>query len=513
METNNRLLKKVLRSFPYIIIFAGIFVFFTQAHPLLVFDTDDWWYIYRHRHGIPLIGDWNPTKVLPETLMPIAAEIGVRIIMPLNGDYISSLSIAFALVLSLFIVVYFMSFGWFSKKKLTMKSVPLSFVLILFVLYHFWPFTNGTWDSRYYLFWAHNVTCIFNYTIPVLLNAALTIYLMTEKETICNASYIKKGFILLGIYLCINSNMFASIILSAWAGSELLESIYKNIGKLRINKIQEKDSIKSCMIKIVTTKENLFCAAIVVLWLAEILIEYKGGRAAAVGSGISMSLILESAGAFAHSVMTIRTLFLLSIGLFLLTGVMVSTWGGKYNNIIFESYNTYISSLVKSVICMFLTAIYLILLSAVAGTRYISRPDVLFTWLFWLMFIGFMSLGQICVCIPRSIMALPLMIYIIVFETIISTKTYSEINTSGYAPATVKLIDDFIINQVKEADKAALNDMTIYVPEYDTTDNWPIAAYGANRITSALYQHGIVSRYIHATIVPDKTVNSELKIP
>jgi hypothetical protein len=162
---------------------------------------------------------------------------------------------------------------------------------------------------------------------------------------------------------------------------------------------------------------------------------------------------------------------------------------------------------------MLLTAIYLILLSAVAGTRYISRPDVLFTWLFWLMFIGFLSFGQICVCIPRSMMALPLMIYIIAFETIISAKTYSEMNTLGYAPATVKLIDDFIINQVKEADKAALNNMIIYVPEYETTDNWPIAIYGADRITSALYQHGIVSRFIHATIVPDKAVNSELKIP
>lgn len=513
METNNKLLKEILRSVPYIIIFAGIFIFFTQAHPLLVFDTDDWWYIYRHRHGIPLVGDWNPTKVLPETLMPIAAEIGIRIIMPFNGDYISSLSIIFALTLSLFIVVYFMSFGWFCKKKLTMNSALLSLVLILFALYHFWPFTNGTGDSRYYSFWAHNVTCIFNYTIPVLLNSALTMYLMTEKEAVLNASYIKKGLILLAIYLCMNSNIFASIILSVWAGTELLESIYKNAGNLRKNKIQEKDSIQSCMIKIATTKENLFCAAIVVLWLAEILMEYKGGRAAAVGSGISMSLILDSAGTFFHSVMTIRKLFLLSIGLFLLTGVMVSIWGGKYYNITFEPDYTYISSLVKSVICMLLTAIYLILLSAVAGTRYISRPDVLFTWLFWLMFIGFLSFGQICVCIPRSMMALPLMIYIIAFETIISAKTYSEMNTLGYAPATVKLIDDFIINQVKEADKAALNNMIIYVPEYETTDNWPIAIYGADRITSALYQHGIVSRFIHATIVPDKAVNSELKIP
>ena len=59
-----------------VIIFVFVVVFYTYFHPLYIFDTDDWTYIAANRVPLPSTDAWNPTRILPEVLMPLTASLG-----------------------------------------------------------------------------------------------------------------------------------------------------------------------------------------------------------------------------------------------------------------------------------------------------------------------------------------------------------------------------------------------------------------------------------------------------
>lgn len=58
-------------------IFAFFMYFFTIAHPVYPFDIDDWGNMISMRWAHPIPYDWNPTKVLPEMLLPLCTEIAI----------------------------------------------------------------------------------------------------------------------------------------------------------------------------------------------------------------------------------------------------------------------------------------------------------------------------------------------------------------------------------------------------------------------------------------------------
>ena len=58
-------------------IFVFVLMFFTQIHPIIIFDTDDWCYAYIHRSALPLWKAWNPIRIFPEVFMPLVSMIGV----------------------------------------------------------------------------------------------------------------------------------------------------------------------------------------------------------------------------------------------------------------------------------------------------------------------------------------------------------------------------------------------------------------------------------------------------
>lgn len=118
-RTNDLIITVIL----WVVVFVGFFIFFTVVHPLYVYNTDDWYGILSQRRAIPIWNHWNPTRVLPETLMPLAAELGIRFFMPVSGDFIGSMAIAFAMVLSAFYSTYFMLFYYLSAQKF--KFLPI----------------------------------------------------------------------------------------------------------------------------------------------------------------------------------------------------------------------------------------------------------------------------------------------------------------------------------------------------------------------------------------------------
>ena len=67
-------------------IFLVLFVFFYVAHPLILFDSDDWEMCSYFRRPLPMPGGYNGIKVFPETLFPILTEIAANFVYPIMKD-------------------------------------------------------------------------------------------------------------------------------------------------------------------------------------------------------------------------------------------------------------------------------------------------------------------------------------------------------------------------------------------------------------------------------------------
>lgn len=120
-------------------------------HPLYIYDTDDWTYISYARHVVPELGRWNPTKILPETLLPLVAELGIWFIMPFTGDYIGSMACAFAIVISLAIVVYILCCGKVFKECYRADEKSILLLMTIVLLFYFLPFNVASTSNGYLL--------------------------------------------------------------------------------------------------------------------------------------------------------------------------------------------------------------------------------------------------------------------------------------------------------------------------------------------------------------------------
>ena len=103
VRSNDRSCVIVGLSFGFL--FISIFYFFSYCHPLLIFSSDDWNLVTITRYPIPLWGAWNPIKVLPEVLFPFTSFIGKYLIYPFCEDFVKSVTLASAFVLSSFITL------------------------------------------------------------------------------------------------------------------------------------------------------------------------------------------------------------------------------------------------------------------------------------------------------------------------------------------------------------------------------------------------------------------------
>lgn len=478
-----------------------IFIFFTVVHPLYIYDTDDWTYITYSRHAWPSTKLWNPTKILPETLMPLAATIGYEIIMPLTKDYISSMALSFALVLTMLIVTYSLMFGNIIRKIFSLKTNTIILIILLFLLYHFLPYNVNDSGNRH-LFHGGSVNNTFNYLIPALFNMIFVMYLIlnTETEKRKFKKNIENGVIVLISYLCINSNLFHSIILASFAGTHILFSLIK-----KIRHYNSKVFLKEMFL------ENLFWLYILILWFGSLLFEIQGGRAQVASQSLLKLPVIETLHIFVQSIKAIHKWYLYSMVIITIVGLSIYFFTKK--NEYKDVDHNYILWMKKFSFCFFITWIYLILLCAKVTPYYISSNLVEYSWMFWIMLIGFISFAYTISKFSSINLLLPLFVYIIVFETIISGKSYAEINTSGFSKEIVKCLDQNIINQVIAADEAGLSDVIVHIPEY-TSPDWPInMSYGNSRIAVSLYRSGIVSKLMNITFVMDPSINTLYNVP
>lgn len=506
VKKENIVLKdKAIAIIFWFLIFIGIFAFFTVSHPLYIYDTDDWTYIASSRHAWPSVKFWNPTKILPETMMPLTAEMGIRFIMPITNDYIGSLAYAFALFLSFIIVMYLRSLKKMLESFYRTDNQVTWLILLLFVFLHFLPFNNSLTNNKH-MFFAGDVTCVYNYVIPGLLNASMVMYMMKCQKFDWNdrSKLIKNSFIVLLVYLCINSNMFHSVILISFIGTKLICELTKK------NMIR-KDLNERYLIRFVKEyiKRNIFELTIVIMWVVSIIMESRGGRAQWASSRNLFNLpIKETLFNFIESIKCIRQIFW--IGVFISIGVSLGIYLSsirKKERVCYD--DIFIKCFCKELLSLSLTWVYLVLLCAKVSPGYIQNSSIMFSWMFWIVLMSASSLAYIVHKRPKIVLAFPVWIFIIVCETVIDGKTYAENNIVAYIDIdVVKQLDENIIRQVVEADRMGKDEVEVLVPVHSSAD-WPIAtSYGGERIANTLLCHGIVHNKIRIKLIPDQSINN-----
>ncbi len=215
-------LKEKAVFFFFLITFIFLVIFFTKIHPLIIYDADDWTYIGHLRKPIPSPNEYNPGKVFPEVIQPIMARIATHFVYPATKDFIYSISIVYGVVLSIFVLLYFYEFYKLIKYLFPNITFAALFLLTsLFIIFHFSIFKVENTNNRF-MFYEIDPNCVYNYTVPNILNCILIMYLIRHNFKIKSS---KVEFCLLMVlgYFSIFSN---SIICLATIIEHYSKSVY-----------------------------------------------------------------------------------------------------------------------------------------------------------------------------------------------------------------------------------------------------------------------------------------------
>ena len=119
-------------------------------------------------------------------------------------------------------------------------------------------------------------------------------------------------------------------------------------------------------------------------------------------------------------------------------------------------------------------------------------------------------LVQIILHRPGIKTVLPLLLFMAAVNCNTSGKTFLEYNLF-FEPAVCRSISEDILGQLQKADRDGLSEITLYVPKFETGDNWPIAEYASSPLSSGPYVYHATGRRIQIVeIVPTQEKNKQL---
>lgn len=474
-----------------IIIFLFFFIFFAKVHPILLFDTDDWYNSIFSRSAIPIVGEWNPTKVLPEILMPFVVTYGNYFMSLFSNNFIYNMIYVNAFVISIFITTYISMFYKLLKKRNGESIVTNILITVIFIIFHFLIFRSSKEDS-YYMFHAYDMSCYYHYLIPVLLNCSLIMYYLNHDTFIIKDSKIKTSFMILILYLSIFSNIYSNIVLSSFIGITL---ICRVIDSKLLKKKNKKNILKFI-------KNNIIEISIVILWIVTQILEYTGGRAKDLMQNESIKNIFSKLfGVFSK----LNTTFIITLIICLILGIIIFVKNKLYKN----------RKIIITLLSMIMVFIYIILLTTKTGVKYIERMDILLGFIFFIFLIMSYTIFNLMKKYDKLLFVLPLITIILFFETrslrTNKNNTYPSFRESNYFNIPYEFcmeIEEKIMNEIKDSlDKPG---STIMLPYTSADNNWPIIEKDAYRITYGMYKHGLISKYVEFEYVTSKDFYTDM---
>lgn len=353
------------------------------------------------------------------------------------------------------------------------------------MLLHFAVFIH-TFGNCYYLFYVYDLTCIYNYTLSTVVNAALVMHIISLGGLKrINENVSKWHLIALGLwaYFAINSNLYSSVVLAAYVGSELV--------------LWLKDEIKLKQFSIKTfCLENKFHVIILIFWLVSHVFELTGGRSGSRVGSIGSNIIMVIG-------LTLAWIIKTNICFWIFAFIVIRIW--IKNNGIGKDFAK------KIFLAFSFTLIYLALLSIVVDSLYIKRPEVILAAYFWLLVGVTCCFANMVYQKQKSTFAVLVLIVPILLGLYNYGNTYQYTNYDGLPYHKSEAVMNDIIEQFKVAEQNDLDEMELFLPKYETDDNWPLATYDGDRFSNALYQHRVIKKKIHVTsVVPDIEKNKKL---
>ena len=469
-----------------------MFIFFSQVHPIVLFDNDDWSVISDARVGLPKWGGWNPIKVLPETFFPICGYFAAYVVTPIVGDYLTAFTLAAALIVSLFITAYVSLFIMFAEKVLHLDKLSTNFFGIIFLLLHFAIFLKHDTQDNLYLFHTTDADCYFNYILPNLLNASLVLFSTRIDVT---KDFFKQvtssaAILFFALYLAIFSNVFSSCILAIFIFVELMS-------RVELKKFNLK--------KFFMANKTFF--VFLTFWLVSLLFEANGGRAKLIAHEENYFLLVSETAS-----MTVQSLFFDNHGSALMIFSTVTIFFILAKRTDDDAKNLW-RIIKKFLLCLPLWMAYIIPVAAKADITYALRPDVQFGFFFFLFIIFFATLSFWIKKFPRAAFVVPVVCFAL-FTWIFSGKRTLCPSTFDHVPEKICVeVSRHLIEQIVSADRAGLKRVTITVPKGDDVDNWPHPLYMGENISRTLHAHGIISRRLEVKILPDVTLNERFNLP
>ncbi len=451
-------------------VFAGLLIFFTCINPLTIYDADDWMYISELRKPIPILHTWNPAKIFPETFMPLVSYFGAFIINPIINDYFRSLSLAHGLFASIVITLYFVEFPlMFYKKKFASAPASIAYGL-LFVLLHFISHIQKGHDN-FFLLGAINVTCFYNYILAVIINASLVMHFMSfggPRAWFKNSSIIHKIIVAIWAYFAIYSNLFSSVVLATYIGTELLLTLIKEI------KSKDFNLKKYCA-------NNWLNLLLIAVWFCANLFEATGGRA----SDIHGNTIANIPMAFVNTILGFVT-----INVFFIIFEVVVFYKWK------KMHKHFNETSIFFLVCIGIQLLYIILLSSATEVSYANRTEVTIGNYFYLFIALLLCLNQL-IQEDKHYKKLPLLLC----GTILLLLNHPgrilyPYNFSYLSYKQCNAVMNDIISQFKEAEENGKQEIVLVIPKFDSDDNWPLANYVGERMSKALKRHNILDTYI-----------------
>lgn len=472
--------------------FLFFLVFFTRIHPIVVFDTDGWRYSCLHRSALPLWKAWNPSRVLPEVLMPLASQLGAQIFYPIVGDIFFSLTLTHAIVVSTGIALL----TWMLMRHFQREGSGVYACIaigLLFLICHFLILRSAPSENSYMLL-SVNGCCYYFYVLPNLLNCALALWLMDDPDLLHFFSgelNLKKSAFVLFAYLCIFSNIWACITTAVYSGVTLL---FRCVDAARKRGRWFADYMK----------ENAILFVVLALWLAAQFFEYNGGRSVSVRNDHFFAQISQVFSYVRSTLRQVSRPYLCVAALLLAGGAIVAL---RMKN------RDQIRAGLSALICEALIGLYLIVTCAMAGPAYIARPDVFYGVFFMGMLVLLIAFSQIIRHVRWVRLVVPVCLLVLAVGCNTTEVTYLESTMLQTPPDVCNRINRDILKQLQAAEDAGLTEVELYVPLY-SGDNWPIAVYAGDDFAIAFQKLGVLKTRLHVTqMIPSEEKNAQLHVP
>lgn len=462
----------------FFIVVLGFFFLFFTVHPIVPFDADDWTNLNFFRKAYPSLSNWNPTKIFPECFEPLTGLFAAYVVTPVIGDYLSALEYTNAFVVSAFIASLLYLTKCFLEYKFGFGKRTSILLTTLFALFHFLLLRTYSSENDY-LWFSPNANCYYHYTIPNLLSGCLVLWLMR-----CNlvriTNYRTMSILLIALYLSLCSNLFATVILIAFIGANLVVDL------LSIKVFNKQELLKYI-------KVNRWYLIIVLSWLVIQLMEANGLRAyySNMSEPLIPSLLQTLQLFFSNRYNSTFVIFLFGCVCIAICLLVKRRCRKEF----FVGRNQLVL-----VLSLFFSVAYQILLCSRVDPTYIKQGQVMYAFMFFVLLLALLIIAYLIANVYWIKIFSPFLVFFFFFEINSTEKVFKDIQYEYTNNVDAcRIFNRSLISLAQRADEQGKDTLKCWVPDFGSWDNWPFTN-NFEDFGPTLQKHGILNRKIHVSL-------------